>query len=81
LVERLAVSRLYARDHLAHVLGTFGLLLLLDELVSLAFGPRPIFLDPPAALAGQVTSWARPTPPSASPSWRRAWLPPSSSGG
>ena len=25
LVERLAVSRLYARDHLAHVLGSFGL--------------------------------------------------------
>ena len=62
LVERLAVSRLYARDHLAHVLGTFGLLLLLDELVSLAFGPRPIFLDPPAALAGQITLLGTPYP-------------------
>lgn len=54
LVERLAVRRLYARDHLDQVLGTFGLLLLLDELVRLAFGPQPIFLDPPAALSGQV---------------------------
>ncbi len=62
LVERLAVSRLYARDHLAHVLGTFGLLLLLDELVRLAFGPRPIFLDPPAALSGQVTVLGTPYP-------------------
>lgn len=62
LVERLAVSRLYARDHLAHVLGTFGLLLLLDELVRLAFGPRPIFLDPPAWLAGQVSLLGTPYP-------------------
>lgn len=62
LVERLAVSRLYARDHLAHVLGTFGLLLLIDELVRLAFGPRPIFLDPPAWLAGQVSLLGTPYP-------------------
>jgi branched-chain amino acid transport system permease protein len=61
-VERLAVRRLYARDHLDQVLGTFGLLLLVDELVHLAFGPRPIFLDPPAALSGQVTILGAPYP-------------------
>lgn len=62
LVERLAVRRLYARDHLDQVLGTFGLLLLLDELVRLAFGPQPIFLDPPAALSGQVAILGVPYP-------------------
>lgn len=62
LVERLAVRRLYARDHLDQVLGTFGLLLLLDELVRLAFGPQPIFLDPPAALSGQVVILGVPYP-------------------
>lgn len=62
LVERLAVSRLYARDHLDQVLGTFGLLILLDELVRLAFGPQPIFLDPPAALSGQVSIMGVPYP-------------------
>jgi branched-chain amino acid transport system permease protein len=61
-VERLAVRRLYARDHLDQVLGTFGLLLLADELVHLAFGPRPIFLDPPALLSGQVTILGAPYP-------------------
>ena len=62
VVERLAVSRLYTRDHLDQVLGTFGLLLVLDELVRLLFGPQPIFLDPPAALAGQVLILGVPYP-------------------
>ena len=62
MVERLAVRRLYARDHLDQVLGTFGLLLLLDELVRILFGPQPIFLDPPAILAGQVVILGVPYP-------------------
>jgi branched-chain amino acid transport system permease protein len=62
VVERLAVSRLYARDHLDQVLGTFGLLLLLDELVRILFGPQPIFLDPPAILSGQVVILGVPYP-------------------
>ena len=61
VVERLAVRRLYARDHLDQVLGTFGLLLLLDELVRILFGPQPIFLDPPAIL-GQVVILGVPYP-------------------
>jgi branched-chain amino acid transport system permease protein len=61
-VERVVVRRLYARDHLDQVLGTFGLLLLVDELVHLAFGPQPIFLDPPAALSGQVAILGAPYP-------------------
>jgi branched-chain amino acid transport system permease protein len=62
VVERLAVRQLYARDHLDQVLGTFGLLLLLDELVRILFGPQPIFLDPPVILSGQVVILGVPYP-------------------
>jgi len=38
-VEVIAMRRLYGRDHLDHVLGTFGLLLFFNELVRLIWGP------------------------------------------
>lgn len=38
-VEVIAIRRLYNRDHLDHVLGTFGLLLFFNELVRLIWGP------------------------------------------
>jgi branched-chain amino acid transport system permease protein len=38
-VEVIAMRRLYGRDHLDHVLGTFGLLLFFNELVRLVWGP------------------------------------------
>jgi branched-chain amino acid transport system permease protein len=53
-VERLAIRRLYARDHLDQVLATFGLILFFNELVRTLWGAQPIFLKPPAALAGTV---------------------------
>ena len=39
VVEVIAMRRLYGRDHLDHVLGTFGLILFFDELVRLIWGP------------------------------------------
>ena len=39
-VEVIAMRRLYGRDHLDHVLGTFGLILFFDELVRLIWGPE-----------------------------------------
>ncbi len=33
------MRRLYGRDHLDHVLGTFGLILFFNELVRLIWGP------------------------------------------
>jgi branched-chain amino acid transport system permease protein len=39
IVEVIAMRRLYGRDHLDHVLGTFGLILFFDELVRLIWGP------------------------------------------
>jgi branched-chain amino acid transport system permease protein len=38
-VEVIAMRRLYGRDHLDHVLGTFGLILFFNELVRLVWGP------------------------------------------
>ena len=46
-VEIIALRRLYGRDHLDHVLGTFGLILLFNELVRLIWGPAGRNLDLP----------------------------------
>jgi branched-chain amino acid transport system permease protein len=40
IVEVIAIRRLYGRDHLDHVLGTFGLLLFFNEIVRLFWGPE-----------------------------------------
>src|SRR5512145_1623147 len=39
LLEVVAIRPLYGRDHLDHVLGTFGLVLFFNELVRLVWGP------------------------------------------
>ena len=49
-VEVVAMRRLYGRDHLDHVLGTFGLILFFNELVRLVWGPAGMSLIPPAWL-------------------------------
>ena len=38
-LEVIVMRRLYGRDHLDHVLGTFGLILFFDEAVRLIWGP------------------------------------------
>ncbi|TDK43745.1 branched-chain amino acid ABC transporter permease [Antarcticimicrobium luteum] len=54
LVERFVARPLYARDHLDHVLGTFGLILVLDTLAHLIWGPAGIAVPLPEWLQGQV---------------------------
>jgi branched-chain amino acid transport system permease protein len=49
-VEVIALRRLYGRDHLDHVLGTFGLLLFFNELVRLIWGPAGLSLPLPSWL-------------------------------
>jgi branched-chain amino acid transport system permease protein len=46
-VEVIALRRLYGRDHLDHVLGTFGLILFFNELVRLIWGPAGLTLSLP----------------------------------
>ncbi|MGZ5194741.1 MAG: branched-chain amino acid ABC transporter permease [Ramlibacter sp.] len=53
-LEFLIVARLYRRDHLDHVLATFGLVLFFNELVRIVWGPQPYFVQVPEALAGTV---------------------------
>jgi branched-chain amino acid transport system permease protein len=54
VVEIVVMRRLYARDHLAQVLATFGLILFFDGLVSWGAGRSPILMDGPPSLAGFV---------------------------
>jgi len=54
-LEFVVVSRLYRRDHLDHVLATFGLVLFFNELVRIVWGPQPYFMQVPQALAGAVS--------------------------
>jgi branched-chain amino acid transport system permease protein len=46
-LEVVALRRLYGRDHLDHVLGTFGLILFFNELVRLVWGPAGLSLSLP----------------------------------
>jgi branched-chain amino acid transport system permease protein len=54
LLEVSIVSRLYRRDHLDHVLATFGLVMFFNEGVRLIWGPQPLFVQVPQALSGTV---------------------------
>jgi branched-chain amino acid transport system permease protein len=53
-VEVVALRRLYGRDHLDHVLGTFGLILFFNELVRLLWGPAGLTLPLPAWLTTSI---------------------------
>jgi branched-chain amino acid transport system permease protein len=53
-VEVIALRRLYGRDHLDHVLGTFGLILFFDEAVRLIWGPAGLSLPLPSWLNGPI---------------------------
>jgi len=62
-VERLAISRLYQRDHLSQVLLTYGLILLFNELQRALWGNEVHGVPAPAALTGalqlgEAQTWA-----------------------
>lgn len=50
ILERVAVSKLYSRDHLDHVLVTFGLVLFFNEVAQMIWGTQPYFLPVPSWL-------------------------------
>jgi branched-chain amino acid transport system permease protein len=54
VLERVVIRPLYARDHLDHVLATFGLLLAIDTLAHMIWGPEGISVLLPEGLRGQV---------------------------
>jgi branched-chain amino acid transport system permease protein len=53
-VDRICLRRLYDRNHLAQVLGTFGLLMFFNELVRVIWGPAALFAAVPPGLEREV---------------------------
>ena len=54
LIEFSVMRRIYRRDHLDQVLATFGLILVIDTLAQLIWGPAGIAVPLPAWLDGQI---------------------------
>ncbi len=54
LLEWLVFRHLYARDHLAQVLATFGVILSLNQLVRMVWGSAPLQVPVPALLEGGI---------------------------
>src|ERR1700745_3714550 len=54
VVELVALRHLYGRDHLDHVLATFGLILFFNDMVRLVWGPAGLSLPLPAWLTVPV---------------------------
>ena len=55
LLEHLVLGKLYARDHLDQVLATFGLILLLNEVVRIVWGQSSLFMNVPNGFTGTVS--------------------------
>lgn len=55
VVERALLSHLYQREHLMLILFTFGVMLVLNDLVKLTWGPDYRSIMPPAVLQGVVS--------------------------
>ena len=62
IIERLALARLYHRDHLDQVLATFGLILFFNEMVRIIWGSASVYINVPAALSGPITVFDLPYP-------------------
>jgi branched-chain amino acid transport system permease protein len=54
LVEVVALRTLYERDHLDHVLATFGLILFFNELVAILWGRSALYAGLPEWLRGHI---------------------------
>ncbi len=54
ILEMGVIRHLYQRDHLDHVLATFGFILIADTLVHIFWGPQGIAIPLPEYLRGQV---------------------------
>ena len=62
VVERVALSTLYTRDHLDQVLATFGLILFFNEVVRTIWGPASVYMNVPEWLSGTVNLFGLPYP-------------------
>ncbi|WP_313613771.1 branched-chain amino acid ABC transporter permease [Agrobacterium sp.] len=55
IFEVLLVRKIYARNHLDHVLITYGLILIANEMVTIGWGTAPIFSGLPPSLSSLVS--------------------------
>ncbi len=62
LLERVVLGKLYSRSHLDQVLSTFGLILLLNEIVRMVWGQSPLYMSLPPGLSGTVDLFGVPYP-------------------
>ncbi len=62
IVERALLQHLYQREHLMLILFTFGVMLILNDLVKLTWGPDYRSIVPPPALQGSVLIMGLPLP-------------------
>lgn len=76
IMERGLIRFFYRRDHADQILVTFGLAIVLQELVKLAFGANPISMSAPPALSGSasVGEWVGLGPGVMYPWWRLIYL-------
>ena len=54
VIEMVVIRKLYSRNHLDHVLATFGLILCIDTIAEMVWGPAGIAIALPDILNGQV---------------------------
>lgn len=54
LLEFFVFRHLYARSHLDQVLATFGIIIFLNELAKVIFGPATLSIAPPEFLSGSI---------------------------
>jgi len=54
LLEYLVFRHLYSRSHLDQVLATFGIIIFLNELAKVIFGPATLSIDTPEILSGSI---------------------------
>jgi branched-chain amino acid transport system permease protein len=54
LLENVFIQRMYGRDHLAQVLLSFGMILVIDEIRQILFGKDVHSVAPPAWLSGSI---------------------------
>jgi branched-chain amino acid transport system permease protein len=54
LLEYLVFRHLYGRSHLDQVLATFGIIIFLNELAKVLFGPATLTVAPPEFLSGSI---------------------------
>lgn len=54
VLEFIVLRHLYGRNHLDHVIATFGIILFLNQSVKFVWGPAPLSLPMPEMLSGSV---------------------------